>query len=254
MNFVKSLLLILVVSIALTGCKSKHVDDEKITPAPELYNEGMSKFAAGDYKKASLAFERVFFQHPGNDLTPQAELMQAYSLYLSSDYDEAVDVLDIFIKLHPRNQYVDYAYYLKALANYVQVSDVQLDQSRTRYAQEGLEEVIQRFPNTKYAVDAALKIDLVNDHLAGKEMAVGRYYLKKKNPIAAIKRFQVVIKNYDTTSHVVEALYRLVESTLMLGLIDEAKKYMTVLEHNYPDSIWYKHSRNAMPHNLPVIP
>ena len=242
MNFIKHFLLIAIASISLVSCQSKMKGDKKIIPATELYDTALKHLDKGDYKKASLGFEKIFFQHPGNKITPQAELMQAYSLYLAGEYDEIVDVLDIFIKLHPRHEYIAYAYYLKALANYTQISSVKLDQSRTRYARSGLEEVIQRFSGSKYAIDAALKIDLVNDHLAGKEMLVGRYYLKKRNPVAAIRRFQAVVEEYDTTSHVAEALYRLVESNMMLGLTDEAKKYATVLKHNYPDSTWDKHS------------
>jgi len=188
----------------------------------------------------------VFFQHPGNEITPQAELIQAYALYLAGEYDDVVDVLDIFIKLHPRHEDVAYAYYLKALANYVQISSVLLDQSRTRYAKEDFEELINRFPGTKYALDSALKIDLVNDHLAGKEMLVGRYYLKKKNPVAAVRRFQIVIDKYDTTSHAEEALYRLVETNIMLGLKGEAAKYVAVLEYNYPQGSWVHNARNLL--------
>ncbi len=232
-------------ALSLASCKSK-LKDEVIVPAEESYSAGIVQLNKDEYKKAAEHFEKVFFQHPGNEITPQAELMQAYSLYLAGEYDDVVDVLDIFIKLHPRHEDIAYAYYLKALANYVQISSVLLDQSRTRYAKEDFEELIRRFPSTKYAIDAALKIDLVNDHLAGKEMLVGRYYLKKKNPIAAVKRFQTVINEYDTTSHAEEALYRLIETNLMLGLKDEAEKYVAVLEHNYPKSNWLQNARNLL--------
>mgnify|MGYP003402385736 CR=1 FL=1 len=242
-NFIILPFVLLIVSLA--ACKSK-LKDEDIIPARESYDAGIAKLEKGEYKKAAEHFERVFFQHPGNEITPQAELMQAYSLYLAGEYDDSADVLDIFIKLHPRHEDIAYAYYLRALDNYVQVSSVKLDQSRTRYAKEGFEELITRFPGSKYALDGALKIDLVNDHLAGKEMLVGRYYLKKKNPVAAIKRFQTVIDQYDTTSHAEEALYRLVETNLMLGLKDEAVKYEAVLGHNYPNGIWYKQAQGMM--------
>ena len=242
-KFVLSLFGLLILS--LTSCKSK-LKDEEIVPPQENYDAGIVQLEKGAYKKAAEHFEQIFFQHPGNELTPQAELMQAYSLYLASEYDDAVDVLEIFIKLHPRHEDIAYAYYLRSLANYVQVSSVLLDQSRTRYAKEGFEEVIRRFPGTKYAIDAALKIDLVNDHLAGKEMLVGRYYLNKKNPVAAIKRFQTVIDEYDTTSHAEEALYRLVETNVMLGLKDEAAKYAAVLEHNYPKGSWSSGAHNLL--------
>ncbi len=236
---------LILIIFSLSSCKSK-LQDEEIVPPQESYDLGVEELEKGQYKKASEHFERVFFQHPGNDITPKAELMQAYALYLGGEYDDSSDVLDVFIKLHPRHQDVAYAYYLKALANYVQISSVKLDQSRTRYAKESFQEVINRFPNTKYAIDAALKIDLVNDHLAGKEMLVGRYYLAKKNPIAAIKRFQTVIDQYDTTSHAQEALYRLVEINLMLGLKNEALKYSQVLDYNYPDGTWNQQSKSLL--------
>ncbi len=242
-KFVLSLFGLMILS--LCSCKSKLKDEEIVAPE-KSYAAGVVQLEKGEYKKAAEHFEKVFFQHPGNAITPQAELMQAYSLYLAAEYDDVVDVLDIFIKLHPRHEDVAYAYYLKAMANYIQVSSVLLDQSRTRYAKEGFEELISRFPGTKYALDAALKIDLVNDHLAGKEMLVGRYYLKKKNPVAAVKRFQTVIDKYDTTSHAEEALYRLVETNVMLGLKDEAEKYATVLEHNYPKGSWIHNARHLL--------
>lgn len=235
----------ILLALGLSACKSK-LKDEPIVPAQESYDSGMVQFNKGEYKKAAEHFERVFFQHPGNEITPRAELMQAYSLYLASEYDEAADVLDIFIKLHPRNEDIAYAYYMKALSNYAQVSEVKLDQSRTRYAKEGFEELIRRFPGTKYAIDAELKMDLLDDHLAGKEMLVGRYYLKRKNPIAAMKRFQTVIDEYKTTMHAEEALYRLIETNLMLGLTDEAKKYAVVLEHNNPSGMWYRKAQNLL--------
>jgi outer membrane protein assembly factor BamD len=232
--------------ISLVACQSRSKDTDKIVTAQELYNLGTNELEDKNYDKASNAFEKVFFQHPGNSITADAELMQAYVLYLDGKYDEVGDVLDIFLKLHPRHKDVAYAYYLKALANYVQISNVKLDQSRTRYSKEGLEEVIRRYPGSKYAIDAELKIDLVNDHLAGKEMLVGRYYLKKRNPVAAIKRFQTVVKEYDTTTHISEVLHRLVESNLMLGLADEARKYAVVLEHNYPQSKWTYFSKKLL--------
>lgn len=245
MKIIRSLFIVTAL-ISLVACQSKSKDADKIVPAQELYNLGIKELEAKNYGKASNAFEKVFFQHPGNSITADAELMQAYALYLDGEYDEVGDVLDIFLKLHPRHKDVAYAYYLKALANYVQISNVKLDQSRTRYAKEGLEEVIRRYPGSKYAIDAALKIDLVNDHLAGKEMLVGRYYLKKRNPVAAIKRFQTVVEEYDTTTHIPEALHRLVESNLMLGLADEAGKYSGILEHNYPQSKWTDFSKKLL--------
>ena len=245
MKIIRSLFIVTAL-VSLVACQSKSKDADKIVPAQELYDLGIKELEDKNYGKASNAFEKVFFQHPGNIITADAELMQAYVLYLDGEYDEVGDVLDVFLKLHPRHKDVAYAYYLKALANYVQISNIKLDQSRTRFAKEGLEEVIRRYPWSKYAIDAALKIDLVNDHLSGKEILVGRYYLRKRNPIAAIKRFQTVVEEYDTTTHIPEALHRLVESNLMLGLADEARKYADVLEHNYPQSKWMYFSKKLL--------
>jgi outer membrane protein assembly factor BamD len=239
---IKSIILSLSLAavMLLTGCSKKKANDEVVIPAGELYQNGIRLLQDHKYSKAADEFEKIFFQHPGNIITPQAELMQAYSLYLAADYDIAYDVLDVFIKLHPRHEDIAYAYYLKAMANYAQISSVKLDQSRTKLAKADFEMLINRFPGSKYAVDGALKLDLIDDHLAGKEMLVGRYYLKKRNPIAAIQRFQTVINGYATTMHTQEALYRMVESNVMLGLFDEAQKYAAVLAHNFPESSWRK--------------
>lgn len=237
---------IIILGFAISGCQSKKSDDDTIVPSAQLYNDGLSLLEKQKYDKAAEQFSRIFYQNPGDPITPQAELMQSYSLFLAGKYEEAIDVLETFIKLHPANEDIQYAYYLRALSYYMQISNVQLDQSRTVLTKMSFEEVMTLFPRTKYAIDAALKIDLVNDHLAGKEMYIGRYYLKKNNPIAAINRFRIVVDNYQTTSHTPEALYRLVESYLMLGLADEAKKYAAVLGHNYPDSTWYKHAHSLI--------
>lgn len=242
MKLIKLLSILFIIGFSLSGCKSKKTDNDLVTPVEELYNGGVALLQKQKYLKASEEFGKVFYQHPGNEFTPRAELMQAYSLFLASQYDEAIDVLDVFIALHPANEDIAYAYYLKALSYYMLISNVSLDQSRTFLAKKSFEDVILKFPKTKYAIDASLKIDLVNDHLAGKEIAVGRYYLNEKNPIAAINRFQQVVDNYQTTSHTAEALYRLVESYIMLGLPDEAKKYASVLGYNYPNSRWYSYA------------
>ncbi|HJD66976.1 MAG TPA: outer membrane protein assembly factor BamD [Rickettsia endosymbiont of Bembidion lapponicum] len=242
MKLAKILSALLCLGLILNGCKSKKSNDDLVTPISTLYNEGVTLLEKKKYKNAAEEFGKIFYQHPGNEFTPQAELMQAYSLFLAAQYEEAVDVLDIFINLHPANVDIAYAYYLKALSYYMLISDVNHDQSRTFLAKDSFEDLITKFPNTKYAIDSSLKIDLVNDHLAGKELTIGRFYLKKKNPMAAINRFEEVVENYQTTSHCVEALYRLTESYMMLGLPDEAIKYASVLGHNYPDSKWYSYA------------
>lgn len=230
----------------LAACQHKTTEQEEIIPAQTLYEQGISELEAENYKKAADYFERIFFQHPGHIISAEAKLMQSYALYLAGEYEEAGDILDIFVKLHPRHKDVAYAYYMKALASYVQISNVDLDQSKTRETKEAFQELINRFPRSKYAIDAKLKMDLVNDHLAGKEMNIGRYYLQDQNPIAAISRFQTVIQQYDTTAHIQEALYRMVESSLMLGLKDEAEKYANLLAYNYPKGEWTDLSNNLL--------
>lgn len=240
------IIIVLTLSLFVTSCKTKLVD-ESVTPEGELYSKGLHFLNQKKYDKAAEEFEKIFFQHPGKAITSQSELMQAYSLYLAGKYDEATDILDVFIKLHPRHSDIAYAYYLKALSNYNQIADVELDLSRAKIAKKSFEDVMTLFPNTKYATDASLKLDLVYDSLAAQNMLIGRYYLTKKNPIAAIPRFQLVIDlEFQTTAHAPEALYRLVEANLMLGMKDEAQKYASVLGYNHPDSQWYKYSYDLL--------
>ena len=229
-----------ILTFILTGCKNKKADDETVLPATLVYNTGKEYMDRGDYKKAAEEFEKVYYQHPGASITPQAELMESYALFLSGRYEDSVDVLNIFINIHPMHEDIAYAYYLRGLSEYMQISRSELDQSVTERTQKAFNELITRFPNTKYAVDAKLKMDLIEDHLAGNEMYTGRYYLIVYNPIAAIGRLQNVLKNYPTTSHVPEALYRMTEAYMMLGIKEEATKYASVLGHNYNDSKWYK--------------
>ncbi|HSR71163.1 MAG TPA: outer membrane protein assembly factor BamD, partial [Kiloniellales bacterium] len=172
----------------------------------------------------------------------QAQLMAAYAHYLNNTYDEAINALDRFIELHPGHRDVAYAYYLRAISHYEQISDVGRDQRQTRLALEGLEEVVRRFPDSRYARDAAFKLDLARDHLAGKHMTVGRFYQEKGEYLAAINRFRLVIRDYQTTTHVPEALHRLVECYLALGVSDEAQATAAVLGYNYPGNPWYADS------------
>jgi outer membrane protein assembly factor BamD len=227
-----------ILCLALTGCKSKKEDDELMIPPQVLYETASTHFEAGEYKKASDEFEKIFFQHPGKEITPKAELMQAYSLYRAEEYENAIDILEIFIKLHPRHEYISYAYYLRALASYAQISDLDLDQSKSINALETLNEVIARFGESSYARDAAAKIGLVKEHLAGHEMLIGNYYLKQKNPIAAIGRFQIILQQYSNSSYIAETLYRLIEANLIMGLKQEAIQYAVILDKNYPNSKW----------------
>jgi len=172
--------------------------------------------------------------------------MSAYSSYQAEDYDTAVSTLQRFVKLYPSNSSSPYAYYLIALCYYEQISDVGRDQKVTEQAMQALREVIRRFPDTEYARDARVKLDLTQDHLAGKEMEIGRYYLRHDDTLSAINRFRFVVENYQTTSHVPEALHRLVECYLKLGVREEAQRYAAVLGHNFPGSTWYRDSYKLM--------
>ena len=208
-------------------------------PVDELYNTGMDQMEEGKYVDAALSFEEVERQHPYSVWATKAQLMAAYGYYKTNNYDQAVAALDRFIQLHPTNKDVGYAYYLRGLTYYEQISDVSRDQEMTKLALENLNEVVTRFPRSKFARDAKFKMELTYDHLAGKEMEVGRYYHNQRQYLAAINRFRIVVDQYQTTTHLPEALHRLTEAYLSLGLTEEARKTASVLGHNYPGSEWY---------------
>lgn len=229
-----------------SGDKDRKKDLDKDRSVEELYNEAADSFAAGKFKDAVPQFEEVERQHPYSDWAKRAQIMAGYSAYRANQYDDAALILERFAKIYPNNESTPYAYYLRALCYYDQITDVGRDQKRTEEAQQALKDIISRFPESDYARDAKLKLDLTQDHLAGKEMEVGRYYLVRDEYLSAINRFDYVIKNYQTTSHVPEALHRLVESYLLLGVKDEAKKYAAVLGYNYPGSEWYDYSYKLM--------
>ena len=207
-----------------------------------LYNGGVNALRLEEFAQAARAFDEVERQHPYSVWATKAQLMSAYSSYKRDEYDEAIIGLDRFIELHPGNKDIAYAYYLKALSYYEKISDVERDQKMTRLALESLQEVARRYPDTRYGRDARAKLDLTFDQLAGKEMTIGRYYLKRHEYLAAINRFKVVLAKYETTTHVPEALHRITESYLALGVTDEAQMSAAVLGHNYPGSPWYQDS------------
>lgn len=228
---------------ALAACGgSEEVRVLESQPVEELYNRGIDQLAEKDYAAATVSFDEVERQHPFSVWAPRAQLMSAYAHFEADQYDDAVNALDRFIQLHPSHEDVAYAYYLKAITYYEQIVDVVRDQAITREALASLDDVIQRFPNTPYARDAKLKRDLAFNHLAGKEMQVGRYYQREGSLVAAMNRFTYVLVNYQTTTHAPEALHRLVESHLVLGMEEEARKYAAVLGHNFPSSPWYADS------------
>jgi outer membrane protein assembly factor BamD len=252
----KNLLLVLIAVFSLSSCsslnpwssKEKSLEDkqkDELT-AEQLYDMGEKNINKGLYKTASEYYLDIERLYPFSELAPKGQVMAAVSQYRDEEYDGAIKIIDTFISLSPGNKEVDYMYYLKALCYYDRIVDVKRDQEITLKAQQSLEEVISRFPTTKYARDAKYKLELVKDHLAGKEMEIGRYYLKRKQFISAINRFQDVVKNHQNTAQVKEALYRLVEANLSLGIREEAQKNAAILGANYPDSKWYKYSYNLM--------
>jgi len=239
------MLLALFLVMGLTACSSSGDKDEvavESATVETLYERASNAMDDGRYVEATKYYEEVERQHPYSKWSTRAQLMAAYASYLDQRYDEAVASLDRYIQLHPGAEDVDYAYYLKAMSFYEQISDVRRDQEMTIQAIKALNTLIRRFPNSEYSRDASLKRDLTLDHLAGKEMEIGRYYLNRGYTNAAINRFRTVVASFQTTSHVAEALHRLVEAYMTLGLKQEAYKVAAVLGHNYPGSKWYERS------------
>jgi outer membrane protein assembly factor BamD len=230
-------------AVLLAACGGSSSDTAKPAadqPPEALYSQAQQAFDERDFKTATTRFDEVERQHPYSTWATKAQLMSAYASYQRGDYDGAIVALDRFISLHPGSEELAYAYYLKALCYYDRISDVERDQRITQLATNALNDVITRFPTSDYARDAKLKLDLTYDQLAGKDMAIGRFYLKRGEYNAAINRFRSVVKTWQTTSQVPEALERLVEAYVALGLKEEARHVAAVLGHNYPGDPWYQ--------------
>jgi outer membrane protein assembly factor BamD len=253
------LLLLMSLALAVGGCQTirsvlpwtSDKDDEKPLRLEEegpdlLYSNGIDALRKESYSTAVKHFEAIQQNYPYSPWATNAQLMEGYTEYRRNNYTEAVAQLDRFIQLHPSGKDVAYAYYLRALCYYEQIADISRDQKGTQEAMAALQEVVNRFPDSAYARDSRLKIDLCRDHLAGKEMAIGRYYEKQHLYAAAIGRFQRVVDDFQTTNHTPEALSRLTEIYLKLGLVDEAKRTASVLAYNYPGSPWYQNSWNDL--------
>ncbi|MFO1075392.1 MAG: outer membrane protein assembly factor BamD [Geminicoccaceae bacterium] len=229
--------------VLLAGCGgNKGADAVPDQPPEDLYRQAQALLDREDYEKAGKAFEEVERQHPYSQWATRGELMAAYSYYQANKYDDAVAAAERYIDLHPGNHDVPYAYYMVGQSYYEQISDVGRDQDMTQKALSSFTELIRRYPDSSYASDAKLKIDLVRDHLAGKEMEVGRFYQKRQLWLAGINRFQKVVTEYQTTTHVPEALHRLTESYLALGMLEQAQESAAVLGYNFPGSEWYQRS------------
>lgn len=222
--------------------KAAAVAPRQEPPVEVLYNNALDDLINQNYETAAEGFDFVERQYPYSVWATKAQLMAIFAYYMTNDYDLAIGAAERFIRLHPGSKETPYAHYMIAVSHYEQIADVQRDQGRTQEALTKLQEVIRRYPRSSYAQDAQAKLALTRDHLAGKQMSVGRYYLEQGHYVAAINRFQTVIREYQTTSHTPEALHRLVESYLSLGVEDEAQATAAVLGHNYPRSSWYRDS------------
>jgi outer membrane protein assembly factor BamD len=217
-------------------------------PVAQIYNRGASLMDRRRWPEALAAFEEVERQHPYSSWARRSMLMEAFAHYQANQYDDAIEDAQRFIALHPGNESAPYAYYLVAICHFERILDVGRDQGTTERALTALNDVVRRFPESPYARDARLKLDMVYDQLAGKEMSVGRFYLTRDQHLAAINRFRNVIENqnFQTTSHTPEALHRLVEAYLTVGMVEEAQRMAAVLGHNFPGNVWYQRTYALM--------
>ncbi|MFC6491060.1 outer membrane protein assembly factor BamD [Nitratireductor sp. GCM10026969] len=234
------------VPLLLTGCNAEKDLDlsstyvEQTEPADTLYNQGLANLNAGRMKEAVAKFEAVDQQHPYSEFARKALLMHTFANYRQGNYSEAIGSGERYVSLYPTSEDAAYAQYLVGLANFRQIREVTQDQRESRRTIEAMEQVVQRWPDSEYVPDAQAKIRYAHDQLAGKEMQVGRYYLERREYIAAIKRFRGVVENYSDTRHVEEALARLTEAYYAMGIVSEAQTAAAVLGHNFPESDWYK--------------
>ena len=243
-------LALIAVAVSLTACQSREKRQRELAyverPVEQLYNLATDELDQHDYEQAILLFNEVERQHPYSEWARRAMVMTAYAHYQRHNYDEAVSAAHRYISLHPGGSEAAYAYYLISISQFEQIVDVGRDQGMTEQARASLRDVVRRYPNSEYARDASIKLDMVNDQLAGKEMEIGRWYLRSNQTLAAINRFRTVVQDYDTTSHTEEALYRLVEAYLTLGMRPQATEAAAALGYNYPDSDWYRMAYNLM--------
>jgi outer membrane protein assembly factor BamD len=241
--------LLLVIAPLLGGCGTTSFVDKLFgkdevyveEPADKLYNEGLyllnQKKSGAD---AAKKFEEVDRQHPYSDWARKSLLMSAYAYYEARDYDNSIGAASRYVSMHPGSPDAAYAQYLIAVSHFDQIPDISRDQARTERAVAALEEVVRKYPTSEYATNARRKLEAAKDQLAGREMNVGRYYMGRKDFGGAINRFKVVVTQYQTTRHVEEALARLTEAYMALGIVAEAQTAAAVLGHNFPDSRWYK--------------
>lgn len=228
---------------SIEGTKAAYAEDE---PAGTLYNRGLAYVNAGKYSDAIKSFDEVDRQHPYSEWARKALVMSAFAAYRKGDYTTAISSAKRYLTLYPGSPDAAYAEYIIGQSNFAQIPDVTRDQGKTQAAMASMQDIVTRFPDSEYADDARKKIVVTRDQLAGKEMQVGRYYLERREYLAATNRFKIVVTNYQDTRHVEEALERLVEANLALGLVNEAQTAAAVLGHNFPDSKWYKDAYNLL--------
>ncbi len=260
MKLIRPAILSLAALAVLSGCASgrggKASKDQRYIAqdVETLYTAARMTLDRRNYRLAAVQFDEVERQHPYSVWARRAQLMSSFSYYVSGQYSESIGAAQRFLSLHPGSREAPYAYYMVALSYYNQIMGVQKDQKITQQALDALGELVRRYPNTDYAADARLKIDLARDHLAGKEMEIGRFYQSQGLHVAAITRFRTVIDKFETTSHTPEALERLVETYLAMGIPEEAVKAAAVLGNNYPASKWYERSYKLVQRHVPDAP
>ena len=236
-------------ALTVSACQNGNRTQERAyveRPVEQLYAAAAEELDKRDYLTAIQLFNEVERQHPYSEWARRASLMSAFASYESGKFTDSISTAQRYVSLHPGSEDAPYAYYLIALSYFDQIMDVGRDQKITEDAKVALQDIIRRFPESEYAKDATLKMDMVNDQLAGKEMTIGRWYLRRGQPLPAINRFRTVVETYETTSHAEEALHRLVEGYLSIGLKGEALAAASVLGYNYPQSEWYQRSYRLM--------
>ncbi len=255
-NLLKKLIVLKIfyITLLLSNCSSTNLNNEKAQLSDiEIYSKGLASLKKGDLKKATLKFDDVFLNHPFSSLAAKSEIMSAYSLYQSNEIKKATSKLISYIEMNPKGELTEYAHYLLAMCYYAGVSSEDRDPSASIKSLNYFKLIITKYPDTKYAKDAKLKIQFLMNKLATNELNVGKFYLRKGAPASSIKRFKSILQNYQNTSVIPETLYRLSEAFLMIGLKDEAMKSIALIEYNFPKNNWTKLSKNLLKNKSELI-
>ena len=258
MSLAPRIFIVILIALVAASCTNRNRVSASTVyverPAEAIYSGALQQMERGQYTTAAAFFYEVERQHPYSEWARRAMLMAAFANYQANNYEEAISDAERFISLHPGNRNAPYAYYLIAISHFERIMDVGRDQQMTVQAMEALQQVVRRYPESRYAQDARLKIDMTRDHLAGKEMEIGRWYLRRGYHLAAINRFRTVVQDYQTTSHTPEALHRLVEAYVGLGIDAEASQVAAVLGYNFPGSQWYEDSYRLLTREGIAVP